>query len=147
MLQQTLQDALIAALKEKNTQKVSTLRYLQSTIKNKEIEKKTALSDDEIMQVIRKQIKELTDAKAMFARGGRADLVAENDAQIALLQAYLPAEISDEDLKREIEALIAANKETFEKNPKMLIGICMNALKSKAAPERILATLQSFATQ
>lgn len=143
MLRQIIQDKLLASLKEKNTQTVTTLRFLQSTIKNKEIEKKTELTDEEIIQIIRKQVKELTDANVLFEKGGRADLVAENDVQIKILQQYLPAEISDEELKNEIDLLIEKNHDAYQKNPKVIIGICMGALKSKASPERIMKMLNN----
>ncbi len=144
MLAKKIQENLLSALKGKNARVLSVLRFLQSAIKNKEIEKKQPLTDEEIVQIIRKQIKELVDAKELFEKGGRADLVTENTEQITILAAYLPAEISDEELKQEVGKLIQQNQDLYQKNPKALIGICMNALKAKASPARIMQTLHSI---
>lgn len=141
MIADKIQQNLIAALKAKDEVTLSTLRFLQSALKNKQIEKRKDLTDEEVIGVIRKQVKELTEAAEMFKKGGRQDLVGQNEKQITVLKAYLPAEISDEELKSEIEKIIAKNKETYEKNPKAIIGIVMGALKSKADPKRIMEIL------
>lgn len=142
MLTRKIQEDILVALKSKDTKTVDVLRFLQSIIKNKEIEKHGELVDEEVIQIIRKQIKELSAAKELFGKGGRTDLVADNEAQIGILQSYLPTEISDEELRVEIERIIAENRESYEKNPRVLIGICVTALKSKASPARIIQILQ-----
>lgn len=139
MLGAKIQENLIAALKEKKAEELSVLRFLQAAIKNVEIEKKAPLSDDEIISIIRKQIKELNDAKLMFEKGGRADLASQNANQIAILTTYLPVEMSDEDLKKEIDRIISANKETYDKNPKIVMGMCMKELRANVSPQRIAA--------
>lgn len=141
MLKQQIQEKLITALKEKDTKKTNVFRFLMSSIKNKEIDKKTELTDEEIVQVIRKQIKELNDANEMFKKGNRHDLIEENNYQINILNEYLPQEISDEELKKEIELIKQENKELIEKNPKAIFGICIGKLKSKADPKRIMNML------
>lgn len=144
MLKDKIQQDLITALKAKDEVTLSTLRFLQSALKNKQIEKREDLTDEEVIGVIRKQVKELSEAAEMFKKGGREDLVAQNEAQIEVLKKYLPAEISDEELKSEIEKIMAENKEVYEKNPKAIIGVVMGALKSKADPKRIMQELNSI---
>lgn len=139
MLGARIQENLIAALKEKNTELLSVLRFLQAAIKNVEIEKKTALDDEEIVTIIRKQIKELNDANLMFEKGDRADLALQNVSQIAILTTYLPAEMSDEDLKKVIDRIVAANKDAYDKNPKIVMGMCMKELRATVSPQRIAA--------
>ncbi len=143
MLHERIQQDLVIALKAHNSKTVSVLRFLQSAIKNKEIEKQQVLSDDDVTGIIRKQIKELDDAKILFEKGGRTDLVSENKDQMTILQAYLPTEISDDELQLEIKNLIEKNKELYEKTPKAIIGVCMNALRSKASPARIMQVLST----
>lgn len=142
MIQAKIQENLIIALKEKKATELSVLRFLQSALKNKEIEKKEALTDEEVVQTIRKQIKELDDAKLLFEKGGRADLVSQNEQQIGILSAYLPAEMPDSDLKKEVDRIIATNKELYEKNPKIVMGLCMKELRAKVNPQRIAAFFQ-----
>lgn len=144
MLKEKIQQNLTQSLKSQDRQTVNTLRLLMSMIKNKEIEKKQELTDDEIVQIIRKHIKELDEAKALFKKGGRDDLVSQDEEQVKILSKYLPPEISDEKLEREIGKIIEENKKLYEKNPKAIIGVCMKMLKSKASTKRILAILNSL---
>ncbi len=143
MLFQKLQADQIQALKSSDKEKLEMLRFVISRIKNREIEKKSELSDEEVIDILRKQIKELNEANAAFAKGGRNDLIEGNNKQIAILKVYLPAEISDEELKAEVQRLKEANQQAYEANPKSIIGICMKELKAKASPERIMAAINS----
>lgn len=144
MLRQKLQDDQIAALKSGQKTKVGILRFILSQIKNKEIDKKSELTDDEIMVVLRKVIKELKESVEAFEKGGRKDLSDDSKKQLEIVSVYLPAEISDEELKKEVEKVIKENQALFDKNKKSIIGICMKQLKSKADPGRIMKTLQQF---
>jgi uncharacterized protein YqeY len=142
MIKQQLQSDQIAALKAGDKAKLNVLRYIVAQIKNKEIDSRQDLTDEEVVQILRKQVKELQEANEGFAKGGRQDLIDENNSQIKIISEYLPAELSDEQLEAEMDKLIADNQEAIQKNPKSIIGICMNALRSKAAPGRISALLK-----
>jgi uncharacterized protein YqeY len=144
MLLSKLQENMKAAMLSKNTQELQTLRFLISQIKNKEIEKGNPLTDDDILQVIKKQVKELEAAKEMFQKAGRSELVLENEGQITILSAYLPAELSDDALKAEIQKIIDENTEVIANNPKSLMGITVAKLKSQADPQRILQMLRQM---
>jgi len=138
MLTDKIQQDIITALKAKDEKKLSCLRFLSAAIKNKQIDSQKELTDEDVASVIRKQIKELKEANIMFEKAGRNDLVENNNYQIRLLSSYLPAEISDEELKKEIDKLIADNQDIYNKNPKAIIGIAVKTLKDKASPERIM---------
>lgn len=144
MLRDQIQTDQIAALKAGDKQKLEALRFILSQIKNKEIDKKEPLNDEETVQLLRKQIKELNESIEAFTKGERTELAAESTAQKQILSAYLPAEISDEDLQKEVQSVVDANREMFDKNKNAVIGIAMKHLRSKAAPERIMKTLQSI---
>ena len=143
MLNQKIQDDLIAGLKAKNAGLVEMLRLLRSEIQNAQIEKKSELTDDEIISVLKKYSKKLKDATEMFEKGGRMDLVEHNRAQEEIISAYLPAEMSDEDLARAIDELIAQNADLYASNKNALIGIAMKQLSSQADSGRIMHILQS----
>lgn len=137
MLTEKIQQDQLTALKAKDESTLTTLRLLSAELKNKQIDLGHELSDEEAMGVIRKQVKQLNDAKEMFEKGGRADLVAENEAQITVLSAYLPTEISDEELRTEVERVISANTALRESSPNALFGIAIKELREKADPSRI----------
>jgi uncharacterized protein len=144
MIQQKIQSDQIAALKAGQSQTVTTLRYILAQIKNKEIEKKTQLTDEEAIQIIRKIAKELKESIEAFTKGARQDLVSEYQKQLDIVQPYLPKEMSVEDLKKEIQTIIDSNKEIIEKNPKIAIGLCMKALRAKADSSQIMTILKTL---
>lgn len=135
MLRQKLQDDMIAALKAKEEKKLSVLRGLISQIKNVEIDKHADLTDEEVVSVIKKQLKGIAEAKALFEKGGRSDLAAENDVEAKILMAYAPTEMSDEELLQKVQASVAAHAEIT--NIGQLIGITVRELKGVAESGRI----------
>lgn len=143
MIQEKLQAAQLAALKSGDKETLTTLRYILSYIQNRQIEKKAPLSDEETIEVLRKIAKELRESIEAFKKGNRADLLSQSQKQLDLVSSYLPKEISDEELQKEIKAIVEENKQLQEKNPKAIIGICIGKLKNKAAPMRIMQALKA----
>ena len=143
MLRKKIQDDQITYLKSGDKEKLSVLRYILAQIKNREIDKKEELNDEETIQVIKKIAKEMKESILAFQKGARPDLVAENEKQLAIISVYIPAEISEEELVAEIDKIISDNKSTFDEKPKAIIGLCIGRLKSKADPSRIMKILQT----
>lgn len=143
MLKTKIQEELTDALKSGQTDKVETLRFLMADIKNEEINTRRELSDNDVLSIITKSVKKLTDASELFKKGGRSDLVEQNKLQIDILSTYLPAQLSDEELKSEVEKIIAENQDAYNANPKSIIGIAMKSLSSRADPQRIMKALSS----
>jgi uncharacterized protein len=144
MLRQKLQDDQIVALKSGDKTKLEILRFILAQIKNKEIDKKLELNDEETLMVIKKVTKELKESIEAFEKGGRKDLSDDSKKQLEIASIYLPAEISDEKLKEEIKKIIKENQTIFDANKKAIIGICMKQLRSKADPDRIMKVLSSY---
>lgn len=135
MIKQTINNQLIEAMKAKDLKKTTILRSLLAEIKNKEIDKKTELTDAEIINLLKKQVKILEDASAMFIKGGRQDLVDNNKTEIELIKAYLPEEISEAVLEEKVRAAMVKYKE--ETNQGKLIGLCIQELKELTDSSRI----------
>ena len=146
MLRQKLQDDQVIALKSGDKTKLEILRFILAQIKNKEIDKKSELNDEEALTVIKKVVKELKESIEAFDKGKRKDLSDDSKKQLAIVSVYLPEEISDEELKQEVEKIIKENQALFDKNQKAIIGICMKQLKSKADPVRIMKIISSYET-
>lgn len=144
MLKQKLQTDQIVALKAKDQIRLDTIRYIVSQIKNKEINIQKELSDEEVVSILQKIKKELHESIDSFTRGGRADLVSEYQKQLDVLLAYLPPEMSDQDLELSVKELIEKNKALFAAKPQALIGICIKELKAKADPARIMQMLKKM---
>jgi hypothetical protein len=142
MIKQSIQSELVVAMKAKETEKTQTLRYILAQIKNKEIEKHTDLTDEEVTDTLRKEAKKLQESIDSFTAGGRAELAAESQAQLSILSAYLPKELGDDELATKVQTIIDSNKELFQKNPAALIGMCIKELKSEADSGRIAAAVK-----
>ena len=100
------------AMKSGHTEKRDTLRLLQSALKNYAIDARTPaeeLSETDIETVIKKLVKQRKDSITQYSSGGRADLVAQEELELTILSAYLPAEMSDESLSELIEGVLAEN--------------------------------------
>ncbi len=94
------------AMKARNELKLSTLRMLKSAIKNKEIDKKQPLSDNEILDILQKQVKQRRDSIAEFQKAGRQELVDKETAEIVILELYLPKQLSEPELKAIVQKAI-----------------------------------------
>lgn len=112
-LNERLTEEMKAAMKAGPAGKVrlETIRFLRSAVKNAEIEKRTPLTDDEILGIITKQVKQLKDSMADFQKANRQDLIERAQAEIDVLSEYLPKQLSaDEvrDLARKVIADVGA---------------------------------------
>lgn len=107
MLLEKIDQDLKNALKEKNENITSALRNLKAAIKNAEIDKKSALSDDEVAKVIAKKVKQHKDSIESFKSGGREDLVAIEQSQMSVLEAYLPKQMGESEVEEIVKTTIA----------------------------------------
>ena len=142
MLKAKIQQDLITAMKAKEQDKVEALRLVVSDIKNKEIDTRQDLSDDDIVKLIRSTIKKLNEAADMFAQGGRDDLVQQNRAQAQIYAAYVPADLTDEVLSEKVSSIMEQNSSLFAENPKLIMPIIMKELSGQADPQRIIAEIK-----
>lgn len=107
MLSVRIDEEFKASLKAKNTVKVETLRMLKAAITHYLIEKrKQTVDDSEIISLIQKQVKLRQDAIEGFKKGGRQDLVEKETLEKSILEAYLPAGLSDQELKQIVQKAI-----------------------------------------
>ena len=95
------------ALKSGAKDKVSTLRMLNAALKNKQIDKRRPLTEEEVLETIRSQIKQRKDSIDQFAKGGRQDLVGKETAEVTVLEVYLPQPLSREELEAMVREAVA----------------------------------------
>ena len=97
------------AMKSKDQLKLSTLRFLHSAIKNREIElRPNPLNDDEAMGVLKKLVKQRKESIEQYKAGGRQDLVDQESSELKILEAYLPAQMSKEQVEKLVAEVMAA---------------------------------------
>jgi uncharacterized protein YqeY len=98
-IQVELSTAMKNAMRNKESERLGVIRMLRSAIKNAEIEAKKELSDDEIISLLATQVKQRRDAAQIYRDGGREDLAAKEEAEIIILQEFMPAALSEEELR------------------------------------------------
>ncbi len=106
-LRENIESDTKAALKSGAKEKVSTLRMLNAALKNKQIDKRRPLTEEEVIETVRSLIKQRKDSIEQFAKGGRQDLVDKETAEVAVLEAYLPQQLSPEELEAMVRSAIA----------------------------------------
>jgi len=133
MLRDDINNALKEAMKAREERRVSTLRMVNAAIKDRDIEARGAgkgpLSDDELLQLFQKLIKSRQDSVEMYRKGNRADLVAQEEEEIAIISGYLPKQMSEDEMKA---AIAAAIKDTGAASMKDM-GKVIGALRGKYA--------------
>lgn len=111
MLRDDINKALTEAMKAKNERTVSTLRMVNSALKNADIEArgsgKPPLADADLLSLLQKMIKQRQESVEMYKKGGRDDLVKQEQEEIAIITAYLPKQMSDDEMKAAIDAAVA----------------------------------------
>ena len=139
MLRDQINDALKEAMKAKNERAVSTLRMVNSTLKNADIEArgagKPALGEAEVLAILQKMIKQRQESVDLYKKGGRDDLVAQEEAEIAIISGYLPRQMSDAEMKSAIDAAVAETGASGMKDMGKVIG----ALRGKYAGQMDMA--------
>ena len=139
MLRDDINKALTEAQKAKNERAVSTLRMVNSTLKNADIEArgsgKPALGDAEVLSILQKMIKQRQESVELYQKGNRADLVKQEQEEIAIISGYLPKQMSDAEMTAAIEAAI---KETGAASMKDM-GKVIGALRGKYAGQMDMA--------
>jgi uncharacterized protein YqeY len=126
VLRDDINNALKEAMKAKNERAVSTLRMVNSTLKNADIEARTTgkpLGDAEVLAILQKMIKQRQESVELYKKGGRDDLVKQEQEEIAIISAYLPQQMSEDEVKAAIEAAVAETGAAGMKDMGKVIGI------------------------
>ena len=133
MLRDDINNALKEAQKAKNERAVSTLRMVNSTLKNADIEargaSKPALGDTEVLSILQKMIKQRQESVELYQKGNRADLVAQEQGEIEIISAYLPQQMAESEIVDTVAALVRETGATAMKD----MGRVMAAIKERYA--------------
>ena len=128
-LKERITEDMKTAMRSGEKDRLSVIRLLQAAIKQREVDERITLDDAQITSVLEKMIKQRKESVVAFEKGARADLVAKENAEIAVLQPYLPAQLSDAELDALIAEAIASTGAASIKD----MGKVMGVVKAKAA--------------
>ena len=132
-LEQSLSTDIVSAMKAKEQTRLTALRMLKTALTNKSIEKGRALEPAEELQVVSTLVKQRRDSIDQFTKGGRKDLADKEQAEILVLETYLPAAASDEDIAKAVEAAVAETGATSAKDMGKVMKAAMAGLAGKTA--------------
>jgi uncharacterized protein len=128
MLKDRITEDMKNAMRSGQKDQLATIRLILAAIKQREVDERIQLDDTQVLSVLEKMIKQRKESIVQFEAGGRADLVAKEAAEIAVLQAYMPAQFSDAEIDALISEAITSTGATSIKD----MGKVMAAVKSKA---------------
>jgi uncharacterized protein YqeY len=130
---------MTAAMKAKDAARTSTLRMLKAAIVNRQIEKGGELDEEELMKLLRSQVKQRRDSVEQYQKGGRQDLVDKEAAEIAVIEGYLPQAASAEEIDQAVAAAIAETGATSMKDMGAVMKAAMPRLAGKNADGRAVS--------
>ena len=128
-LKARIQEDMKSAMRAGEKEKLANIRMLMAAIKQREVDERIELDDAQVLSVIDKMLKQRRESIVQFKAGGRADLVAKEEAELAQLGAYMPAQLGDAELEGLITEAIAVTGAASIKD----MGKVMAAIKARAA--------------
>jgi len=137
-LMEQVEKDIITAMKARDAVKVSTLRMMKSALGNYLIQvKKDKAEDADVLGIITKQAKQRRESMASFEKAGRKDLADKEKAELAILESYLPKQLTDEELRAEVQKAIVVSGATSPADMGKLMKVLMPVLQGKADGRRV----------
>ncbi len=128
MLRDQIYEDVKKAMKVRDAEKLDVIRFVWSEIKRIEIDAKHELTDEEVIDLLRKEIKRRKEAIAQIKSGGRDELAAHEQKQLDYIEAYVPQLMGEDEIAMEVDAVIAGGEREFG----TVMGLVMGKLKGKA---------------
>ncbi|MEO8383807.1 MAG: GatB/YqeY domain-containing protein [Betaproteobacteria bacterium] len=139
-LREKISEDMKTAMKARDTEKLGAIRLLQAALKQKEVDERIVLSDDTVLAIIEKMLKQRKDSIEQFTAGNRLDLVAKEQFEVEVLSAYMPAQLTEEEITQILNGVIAETGATSAKD----MGKVMNALRPKVAGRADMGKLSAI---
>lgn len=143
-LSERLNEDMKQAMRDKAKFKLSTIRMVRSTIKNLEIDLKRDLDDNEVLDILSREIKQRKDALQEFEKAGRDDLTSNLKAEIEIISEYLPTQLSEEEIKVLVKQTIQETGASSKADMGKLMSALMPKVKGRADGKVVNQTVQQF---
>jgi uncharacterized protein YqeY len=145
-LRQRMEDDVKTAMKSGDTGSRDTIRFFLAAVKNAEIDKRDALTEEEGVTLLHRQAKRLAESIEQFRAGGRDDLAEKEIAQLAILRRYLPEEMTDDDLADLARVVVAETGATTAKDLGRVMPILIERVAGRADGKRISSAARAALT-
>ena len=136
-LREQISNDIKEAMKAKDVERRDALRLLSSAMKQVEVDERKELSDDDVIAIIQKQIKQRNDAASQYKAAGRDELYDKEMAEIAFFEAYLPAQLDDAELEGALKSIIEKTGAATMKDMGKVMGMASKELAGQADGKRI----------
>ncbi|PZD93940.1 GatB/YqeY domain-containing protein [Paenibacillus sambharensis] len=143
-LTERLNDDMKQAMKSKDKFKLSTIRMIRSTIKNQEIELKRDLDDNEVLDILSREIKQRKDSLQEFEKAGRNDLAEHVAAEIDIISEYLPEQLTEEEVKEIVKQTIQETGASSKADMGKVMAALMPKVKGRADGKLVNQLVQQF---
>lgn len=121
-----------AAMRAQSKERLATIRLILAALKQREVDERTELSDEDVLAILNKMIKQRRDSIQQFQAGNRADLAQKEAQEIDLIQEYLPTQLSNEEIEQAIASAIQSSNATTAKDMGKVMGILKASMQGKA---------------
>ncbi len=142
-LKDRINDDMKAAMRARETERLATIRLLLAAIKQREVDERTTLDDAAVTAVIDKMIKQRKDSISQFEAAGRTDLVNQESAELAVLAAYMPAQLSEAEIAAEVQAAVAQAGATGPQDMGKVMGVLKGKLAGRADMTAVSALVKA----
>ncbi|NCV38609.1 MAG: GatB/YqeY domain-containing protein [Betaproteobacteria bacterium] len=142
-IRQTISDDMKTFMRAKDSARLGAIRLLQAAIKQKEVDERIELNDDQIFSVIQKMLKQRKDSIEAYQKASRQDLIDQEQLEIEVLSKYMPEPLSEEEINQYIEEAIVTTAASDMKDMGKVVGI----LKSKVAGRADMAEVSKLVRQ
>jgi len=132
-LQQRIEQDTVAAMKERAQARLDVLRMVKAAIKNKEIDKRSPLTDAEVLQTLTTLIKQRRDSIEQFTKGNRPELAEKEAAEIKVIEGYMPQQADDSKVRSLVEATIAEMSSAGNRPTPKEMGLVIKDVQAKIA--------------
>jgi uncharacterized protein YqeY len=145
-LKDQITDDMKAAMRAKDSARLGTIRLLTAAMKQKEVDERIELTDTLVLAIIEKMIKQRKDSIQQFEAGGRQDLADIEKAELAILSAYMPAGLSEAEIRAEVAAAVAASGAAGPQDMGRVMAIVKPKLAGRADMTAVSAMVKSALT-
>ena len=146
-LKNSITEDMKSAMRAKDMERLGTIRLLLAAMKQKEVDERIELDDAAVLAIIEKLIKQRKDSISQFQAAGRDDLVAKEQAELVVLQAYMPAQLSEEEVRAAVSAAIAQVGAVGPQDMGKVVGVVKPQLAGKADMGMVSAAVKALLTK
>jgi uncharacterized protein YqeY len=131
-LRDQLQEAVKAAMRAKEKERLATIRLVMAAIKQREVDERITLDDSQILAVLDKMVKQRRESISQYEKAGRDELAAKEAAEIAIIQEFMPAQLSEAEIDQMIDEAITSTGASSIKDMGKIMGMLKNKMQGRA---------------